>query len=141
MTERRDVEHMLASTLRLLRLRGYRHKTIEAYLGWLRRFAEAHPGNALQDLGRHSTSNPSSPQARSTFHCDEVHRPSGHLPHAVSFREESAAACEELPRVIFGKPGFVHVPTGLKQFPVLCPPGQGQRTSSGAGAGHCEHWA
>ncbi len=52
MGERPDVERMFESTLRLLRMRGYRKKTVEAYLGWLRRSAAAHPGSALQDLDR-----------------------------------------------------------------------------------------
>ncbi len=59
---------------------------------------------------------------------------------AWSHVEESAAA-KEFPHVIFGNPDVAYVLTGLEQFLVLCRPREGQRTSSGAGAGHREHWA
>ena len=46
------VELALATTGRLLRQRGYRNRTIEVYVGWLRRFADAHPGIPVEDLTR-----------------------------------------------------------------------------------------
>ena len=47
-----DSERALATTSRLLRQRGYRNRTIEVYARWLRRFTDAHPGIAVEDLTR-----------------------------------------------------------------------------------------
>ncbi len=47
-----DLERALVNTRLLLRLRGYRNRTVDVYAGWLRRFADAHPDTAVKDLTR-----------------------------------------------------------------------------------------
>ncbi len=55
--------------------------------------------------------------------------------------ERSAPASEELPRLIFGKPGLAHVRADVGQFSVLRHSGQGKRTSTAARTRQCEDWA
>ncbi len=52
MVPRPDVERWLDSTRLLLRQRGYRIRTVDVYARWLRRFTDAHPGTAVEDLTR-----------------------------------------------------------------------------------------
>ncbi len=47
-----DAERALATTSRLLRQRGYRNRTIEVYVQWLRRFLCTHPDIPVEDLTR-----------------------------------------------------------------------------------------
>jgi hypothetical protein len=47
-----DIEHALAATGRLMRPRGYGSRTIDVYVRWLRRFADAYPGLPVEDFSR-----------------------------------------------------------------------------------------
>jgi integron integrase len=47
-----DAERALTTTSRLLRQRGYRNRTIEVYVQWLRRFLCTHPDIPVEDLTR-----------------------------------------------------------------------------------------
>lgn len=47
-----DIERALAATGQLMRQRGYGSRTIEVYVRWLRRLADAHPGIPVKDFSR-----------------------------------------------------------------------------------------